>query len=163
MKKNIALGLLAGVVVLAIIGYTSRMTLLLHMTGWLTDIKHPRSTYQALPWSQGPATPANGHAPLEVCTRAARGGSTLRSHRAKDWGGAALLLWCWTRAAGRGRGGPPETARAQRLGESCEGGRPRTKPRASGRQQDRLPPLRKGVPFCHLTVSFLLVFSRPTW
>src|SRR3989442_15886391 len=39
-----------------------------------------------------------------VHARLARGGRTLRSHRART--GGARLLWGWTRAAGRGLGGP---------------------------------------------------------
>lgn len=49
------------VVVAVVIGlggvlYALRLPLLLNITGWVSDYKHPRAPNRAVPWQQGPAT-----------------------------------------------------------------------------------------------------------
>ena len=41
-------------IALALTAYLNRIYLLTNMTGWLTDIKHPRETNHPVPWIVGP-------------------------------------------------------------------------------------------------------------
>ncbi len=57
---------LAVLLVLAGMLFAFRLPILLHITGWISDIKHPRGPNRPVPWVQGPATasaPINARPP----------------------------------------------------------------------------------------------------
>lgn len=64
MKKR----LLIPLIVVASAGalYALRLPILLHMTGWISDVKHPRAPNRAVPWQAGPATASTAARPPNV-------------------------------------------------------------------------------------------------
>ena len=64
MKKR----LLIPLIVVASAGalYALRMPILLHMTGWISDIKHPRAPNRTVPWQAGPAAASTAARPPNV-------------------------------------------------------------------------------------------------
>ena len=47
---------LAGLVLLAIAGYTQRLQVLRYSLGWYTDLRYPRDANRPVPWQAGPAS-----------------------------------------------------------------------------------------------------------
>jgi len=64
MKKRLLIPLV--VVASAATLYALRMPILLHMTGWISDLKHPRAPHREVPWQQGPAKAASSARPPNV-------------------------------------------------------------------------------------------------
>jgi uncharacterized sulfatase len=52
--KTVLARTLLVVAVLAVTLYALRMPILLHITGWISDIKNPRAPNRPVPWQQGP-------------------------------------------------------------------------------------------------------------
>ncbi|MFN0184736.1 MAG: sulfatase-like hydrolase/transferase [Aquabacterium sp.] len=51
----VGMGVLAAILAL---GWLNRLTVLQYSLGWLTDLQHPRSPPQAVPWQAGPTQPS---------------------------------------------------------------------------------------------------------